>query len=58
MKRDKILVKQNIFDLFPRASSFLLILRDNVENGNEKNLSISKKKKSSASETDKSEKKY
>ena len=46
MKRDKISIKQNIFDLVPRASSFFLILRDNVENGNEKNLSISKKQKS------------
>ena len=46
MKRDKISIKQNIFDLVPRASSFFLILRDNVENGNEKkSLTIKKAKK-------------
>ena len=46
MKRDKISVKQNIFDLVPRASSFFLILRDNVENWNEKtSLTIKKVKK-------------
>ena len=46
MKRDKISIKQNIFDLVPRASSFFLILRDNVENGNEKkSLNIKKAKK-------------
>ena len=55
MKRDKISVKQNIFDLIPRASSFFLIIRDNVENGN---LSISQKQNSSRSETGKSEEKY
>ena len=59
MKRGKISVKQNIFDLVSQASLFFFILRDNVENGNEKkNLSISKKQKSSGSETGKSEEKY
>ena len=45
MKRDKISIKQNIFDLVPRASSFFLILRDNVENGNEKKISQYQKSK-------------
>ena len=46
MKRDRIWVKQNIFDLAPRGSSFFLILRDNVENKNEKeSLNIKKAKK-------------
>ena len=46
MKRDKISLKQNIFDLAPGASSFFLILTDNVENGNEKkSLNIKKAKK-------------
>ena len=59
MKHNKISVKQNIFDLIPRASSFFLILRDNVENENKKNLSLSKKQKSSTgSETEKFKKKY
>ena len=58
MKRDKISIKQNIFDLVPRTSLFFLILRDKVENGNEKYLSISKKQKSSGSETGKSGEKY
>ena len=31
MKRNTISVKQNICNLFPRAFSFFLILRDNVE---------------------------
>ena len=58
MKRDKIWLKQNSFDLVPRASSVFLILSDEVENGKEKNLSISKKQKSSGSETGKLEEKY
>ena len=58
MKRNKISVKQNIFDLVPRASSFFFILRDNVKNGNEKHISISKKQKSPGSETGKFEEKY
>ena len=58
MKRDKISIKQNIFDLVPRVSSFFLILRDNVEIGHEKkNLNIKKVKKF-WSETGKSEGKY
>ena len=57
MKRDKIWLKQNSFDLVPRASSVFLILSDEVENGKEKNLSISKKQKSSGSETGKLEEK-
>ena len=57
MKRDKISVKQNIFDLAPRAPSLFLTLRDKVENGNKKKFSISKKQKSSGSETGKLEEK-
>ena len=45
MKRDKISIKQNIFDLVPRASSFFLILRDKVENGNKKKISQYQKSK-------------
>ena len=46
MKRDKISVKQNIFDLAPRAPSLFLTLRDKVENGNKKKiLNIKKAKK-------------
>ena len=45
MKRDKILLRQNIFDLVPRASSFFLILSDNVENGKEKKISQYQKSK-------------
>ena len=57
MKRDKISVKHSIFDLVPQASSFFLILRNNMKNENQKNLSISKKQKSSGSETGKLEEK-
>ena len=46
MKREKIWLKQNIFDLVPRASSVFLILSDNVENGKgKKSLNIKKAKK-------------
>ena len=45
MKRDKISVKQNIFDLVSQASLFFFILRDNVENGNEKKISQYQKSK-------------
>ena len=46
MKRDKVSVKQNIFDLVPLAPSLFLTLRDNVENGNKKkSLNIKKAKK-------------
>ena len=46
MKHGKISLKQNIFDLVLRASSFFLILRDNVESGSEKkSLKIKKAKK-------------
>ena len=44
MKRNKISGKQNICDLVPRAFSFFLILRDNVENGDETSLNIKKAK--------------
>ena len=46
MKRNKILVKMNIYDLIPRAFSFFLLLRDCAENGNGNSaLSLSIKKK-------------
>ena len=45
MKRDNISVKQDIFDLVSRASSFFFVLRDNVENGNEKKISQYQKSK-------------
>ena len=46
MKGEKIWLKQNIFDLVPRASSVFLILSDNVENGKgKKSLNIKKAKK-------------
>ena len=45
MKRDKISVKHSIFDLVSQASSFFLILRNNMENENENNLNIKKAKK-------------
>ena len=40
MKRNKISIKQTIYDLAPRVFFLLLILRDNVENGNKKSLNI------------------
>ena len=58
MKRNTISVKQNICNLFLRAFSFFLILRDNVEMEMKKNLSISKKQKYSGSETGKFKEKY
>ena len=58
MKRNKISVKLTIYDLVPRVFFFLLlILRDNVENGNKKSLNI-KKSKMLWSETGKFEEKY
>ena len=51
--------EQNIFDLVPQTSSFFLILRDNLENGNEKkSVSIKKAKKVLGAGTGKSEEKY
>ena len=57
MKRNKISVKQTIYDLVPRVFFLLLMLRDNVENGNKKSLNI-KKAKMLWSETGKFEEKY
>ena len=58
MKRNKISVKLTIYDLVPRVFFFLLlILRDNVENGNKKSLNI-KNAKMRWSEIGKFEEKY
>ena len=57
MKRNTISVKQTIYDLVPRVFFLLLMLRDNVENGNKKSLNI-KKAKMLWSEIGKFEEKY
>ena len=57
MKRNKISIKQTIYDLAPRVFFLLLILRDNVENGNKKSLNI-KNAKMRWSEIGKFEEKY
>ena len=57
MKRNKTSVKLTIYDLAHRVFFLLLILRDNVENGNKKSLNI-KKSKMLWSETGKFEEKY
>ena len=57
MKRNKISVKQTIYDLVPRVFFLLLMLRNNVENGNKKSLNI-KKAKMLWSEIGKFEEKY
>ena len=57
MKRNKISIKQTIYDLAPRVFFLLLILRDKVENGNKKSLNI-KNAKMRWSEIGKFEEKY